>query len=212
MADESLYGSLQTRPSGWNYFELDDILACQEKMPCTFETQVKDLGFLDHGSDNDHIESDTKMDLPFWLAKELCARQRRIISVELPKVYREAYRQILEADATAVDLNKLGPYYYSVGGKLLDFDNGENPRIAESLMKAYMKRMRRLMDLCLNKLDGSKEAQTLLSKLDHDEHNVFDLSQQGLRQFEQWKQGVISKLTTSKTVINQRKRKRTEDN
>ena len=75
-----------------------------------------------------------------------------------------------------------------------------------------MKRLRRLMDLSLNKLDGSREAQTLLSKLDHDEHNVFELSQEGLRQFEKWKQGVISKITTSKTVINQRKRKRTEDN
>jgi hypothetical protein len=75
-----------------------------------------------------------------------------------------------------------------------------------------MKRMRRLMDLSLNKLDGSKESQTLLPKLDHDEHNVFVFSQEGLREFEQWKQGVISKLTSSKTVINQRKRKRTEDN
>ena len=134
MADESLYGSLQARPSGWDYFDLDDILACQEKIPCTFETQVKDLGFLDHGSDGDNIESGTKMELPFWLAKELCARQRRIISVDLPKVYREAYRQILEADATAVDLNKLGPYFYSVGGKILEFGNAENPRIADSLM------------------------------------------------------------------------------
>ena len=73
-----------------------------------------------------------------------------------------------------------------------------------------MKRLRRLMDLSLNKLSGA--SQTLLPKLDHDEHSVFDLSQEGLRQFEQWKQGVISKITTSKTVINQRKRKRTEDN
>ena len=138
MADDLAYSSLQARPSGWDYFELDDILACHEKIPCTFETQVKDLGFLDHGSDNEHIEAATKMDVPFWLAKELCARQRRVISVELPKVYREAYRQILEADATAVDLNKLGPYFYSVGAKLLEFGNEENPRIAETLMMVCM--------------------------------------------------------------------------
>lgn len=67
------------------------------------------------------------------------------------------------------------------------------------------------MDLSLNRLDGSRESKTLLPKLDHDEHNIFSLSQESLRQFEQWKQGVISKLITSKTVINQRKRKRTED-
>jgi GINS complex subunit 3 len=108
-------------------------------MPCTFEPPVRDLAFLDHWSDSEHIEPTTKMELPFWLAKELCARQRKIISVELPKVYREAYRQILEADATAVDLNKLGPYFYSVGGKLLEFGNAENPRIAETLMMVCMK-------------------------------------------------------------------------
>ena len=138
MGDDSLYGSLQVRPSDWDYFDLNDILASHEKMPCTFESQVKDLGFLDHGSETEHIEPGTKMELPFWLAKELCARQRRIISVELPKVYREAYRQILEAEATAVDLNKLGPYFYSLGGKLLEFDSAENPRIAETLMLVCM--------------------------------------------------------------------------
>ena len=139
MADDSLYGSLQVRPSGWDYFEVNDILISQEKISCTFETQVKDLGFLDHGSDNEHIEPATKMELPFWLAKELCARQRRIISVEIPKVYRETYRQIFEADATAVDLHRLGPYFYSIGIKLLEFDNAENPRIAETLMMVCMR-------------------------------------------------------------------------
>lgn len=138
MADDSLYGSLQPRPGGWEYFEIDDILACQEKIPCTFQSRVKDLGFLDHGSDSEHIEQGTKMELPYWLAKEIAVRQGRIVSVELPKVYREAYRQIFEADATAVDLNKLGPYFYSFGGKLLEFGNAENPRIAESLMMVGM--------------------------------------------------------------------------
>lgn len=134
MASDSFYNTIQSRPSGWDYFDLDDILSCQEKVPCTFQTQVKDLGFLDHGAESEHLEAGTKMELSFWLAKELCARQRRIISVELPKVYRENYRQILEADANVVDLNKLGPYFYSFGGKLLEFGNPENPRIAESLM------------------------------------------------------------------------------
>lgn len=131
MADNSVNNSFQIRPSGWNYFEIDDILACQGKIPCTFETQVKDLGFLDHCSDTESIE---KLELPFWLAKELGMRQRKIVSVELPKPYREAYRQIFEADAMVVDLHKLGPYFYSVGCKVLEFGNAENPRIAETMM------------------------------------------------------------------------------
>lgn len=211
MADGSS-GFIQSRPSGCDYFDLNDILSCQEKVPCTFETQVKDLGFLDHGAESENLEPGTEMELPFWLAKELCGAQRRMISVDLPKVYREAYRQILEADATAVDLNKFGPYYYSFGGKLLDFGNAENSRIAESLMMAYMKRMRKLMDLSLNKIENGNDLLALLPKLDNDERNIFTLTQRGLMDFEQWKKGVTSKLTTSRGVANQRKRKRTEDN
>lgn len=75
-----------------------------------------------------------------------------------------------------------------------------------------MKRLTRLMDICLNNLDGSVEVQAILSRLDFDESNIFSVSQDALREFEQWKVGVTSKITTSKTVINQRKRKRTEDN
>ncbi|XP_046850304.1 DNA replication complex GINS protein PSF3-like [Xenia sp. Carnegie-2017] len=205
------YSSLESSPNEWNYFDLNDIKACHEKVPCTFETQVRNLGFLDHGSDTEHLETGTKMELPYWLAKELCAKQRRIVSVDLPKVYREAYRQILEADAMAVDLNKLERYFYSFGGKLLDFDYDDNPRIAESLMMTYMNRMKSLMDLSLSRLDSHQESQTFLPKLDHEERSIFDLSQNSLRRFEHWKQGTASKLVTSNTVINQRKRKRTED-
>lgn len=75
-----------------------------------------------------------------------------------------------------------------------------------------MKRLTRLMDICLNNLYGSVEVQAILSRLDFDESNIFSVSQDALREFEQWKVGVTSKITTSKTVINQRKRKRTEDN
>ena len=57
------------------------------------------------------------------------------MSVELPKVYRESYREIFDADATVVDLHKLGPYFYLFGTRLLHFELPDSADIAKSLLQ-----------------------------------------------------------------------------
>ena len=66
------------------------------------------------------------------------------------------------------------------------------------------------MDLSQNNLHESSNE--FLPKLDQVERNIFKCGQKSLLEFEQWKQGVIAKLSSSKSVTNHRKRKRTEDN
>lgn len=75
------------------------------------------------------------MEMPLWLAKGLDERKRHVISVELPKVYREAWRTVFGADANVVDLHKMGPYYYGLGSQMLHFENAENPEIAQSILQ-----------------------------------------------------------------------------
>lgn len=78
----------------------------------------------------------SKLEVPLWLAKGLHDSKRRIISVELPKIYKEAWRTVFSADANVVDLHKMGPYYYGFGSQLLNFDNPENPEIAQTILQA----------------------------------------------------------------------------
>ena len=127
--------TLKSRPSSYDYYDIDDILATQERVPSRLEVPLYNLGFLDPNSEGDHLQAGMKIELPFWLAKDLCSRRRRIASVELPKPYREGYRQILKADANVVDLHKLGPYYYNFGTKLLHFSFDENSHVAVSLQE-----------------------------------------------------------------------------
>ena len=122
---------LRSRPSSYDYFDVDDILATQERVPSKIELQIYNLGFLDPSSEGKHLQPGIKLELPFWLAKELCSRRRKIVSVDTPKAFKEGYRQILKADANVVDLHKLGPYFYSFGTKLLHFDYDENPLMAK---------------------------------------------------------------------------------
>ena len=135
MDDQSALAQLRPRPSSVDYFNLDDILATQEKVPSRFELPVYRLGFLDPSTNDEHLSKGTKLDLPYWLARDLCTRRRKIVSVEIPKVYGENYRQIFKADANVLDLHKMGPYFYKFGVKLLHFEHVDAGVIARSLLQ-----------------------------------------------------------------------------
>ena len=56
--------------------------------------------------------------------------------------------------------------------------------------------------------DGS----LLTSKFEHIERQVFAAGRKGVLEFLEWEAGKTSKLTTSETVVNHRKRKRSSSN
>lgn len=49
-------------------------------------------GFLDVTTKGRDLQEGTKLELPFWLAHPLHERARPIISIDLPKFYKEGYR------------------------------------------------------------------------------------------------------------------------
>ena len=92
-------------------------------------------GYIDPGLDSPHVPKGSKMELPYWLAKALCTRRKHCVTVEVPKQYKEGYREVFNADANVVDLHKLGPYFYGFGSHLLQFEHPDAPDIAKSLLK-----------------------------------------------------------------------------
>lgn len=61
-------------------------------IPCLF------TGFLDPSSESEDIAVGTTIELPYWLAQSLCSRRRNIVTVEIPKIYKEPYRSVLKHD------------------------------------------------------------------------------------------------------------------
>uniref|UniRef100_A0ABI7VYM8 DNA replication complex GINS protein PSF3 n=1 Tax=Felis catus TaxID=9685 RepID=A0ABI7VYM8_FELCA len=123
-----------------NFLSLDDILMSHEKLPVRTETPMPRLGafFLERsgGAETDHtIPQGSKLELPLWLAKGLFDHKRRILSVDLPKIYQQGWRTVFSADANVVDLHKLGPHFYGFGSQLLHFDSPENADISQSLLQ-----------------------------------------------------------------------------
>ncbi|KAK7492252.1 hypothetical protein BaRGS_00016549 [Batillaria attramentaria] len=189
-----------------NYFSLDDILTTQEKLPCKVEMPIYRLGYLDQSSDDSTLQPGTKLEMPFWLARSLCSRRRHIVSVEMPRAYRESYRQIFKADPNVVDLHKLGPYFYGFGSYLLNFQHSEAADIGNSLVKTFQGRFRKIMDSSQNALN--QDTSKLTEKLDESEKKIFVAGQLGLHDFQRWETRQTEKLMTSAMVQKHRKRKR----
>lgn len=61
-----------------------------------------------------------------WLVLSLSSGRQPLVAPELPKVYKEAYREILKADACAVDLHKFGLFFYELGAYAKKFDSRED--------------------------------------------------------------------------------------
>uniref|UniRef100_A0A4W5QNU6 DNA replication complex GINS protein PSF3 n=1 Tax=Hucho hucho TaxID=62062 RepID=A0A4W5QNU6_9TELE len=191
-----------------NFLSLDDILLSHERLPSRTECTFPRLGFLEKSSDSRDIQEGTKMEMPLFLAKGLYERKRRVVSVELPKVYKEGWRTVFNADPTVVDLHKMGPYYYGLGSQLLHFDSPENPEIAQAVLQTFIGRFRRTMDSSQNAYNEDTSA--LVERLDYLERALFKAGQSGLNSFQNWERGRASTITASSLVLNYRKRKITD--
>ncbi|ESO90268.1 hypothetical protein LOTGIDRAFT_217974 [Lottia gigantea] len=189
-----------------NYFSIDGILSTQERIPCKVEMPIYRLGYLDSSSDSDDLVAGTKLEIPYWMARGLCSRRRQIVSIEMPRQYREGYREILTADASVVDLHQLGPYFYNFGSELLNFEHPEVSDIAKSLLKTLQARIRLIMDSSQNSLN--EDISRLTQKLDETERHLFIAGQKGLIDFQRWETRETEKLVTSDMVKKHRKRKR----
>ena len=189
-----------------DFFSIDDILTCHQRVPCQFELPVYRLGFLNPNSNDEHLQVGTKLEIPLWLARMLCSRRRQIVSVGLPKAYREAQRDILSADANVVDLYKLGPYYYSMGVKLLRFEHLERADLSKSLLETFLNRFRWIMDSSQNAFQS--DTTSLMSKLDEKERELFRTGQRAVQDMERWERGESHKIMSSSVVQNRRKRRR----
>lgn len=79
-------------------------------------------GILNPSTEERDLKMGTELELPLWLVLECSAGRQPIVAPELPKFYREAYREILKADATAVDLHKFNFNFYELGSYVKHFD------------------------------------------------------------------------------------------
>ncbi|GAC95567.1 hypothetical protein PHSY_003143 [Pseudozyma hubeiensis SY62] len=84
-----------------NYWNVDDFIADSQRLPCTFNIDVPNMGQMQSTEERD-IKALSRVELPFWLA-ELMALNN-IVSINKPKSFSTRVKAALDANPTSVQL------------------------------------------------------------------------------------------------------------
>uniref|UniRef100_A0A914X374 DNA replication complex GINS protein PSF3 n=1 Tax=Plectus sambesii TaxID=2011161 RepID=A0A914X374_9BILA len=170
------------------YFDLDEILATSQKVTCKADENFSEeiLTLLGQGRTHDSSEhrrrqKETKVEIPFWLLEALMAKNSQFATIELPRSYKSAFRQVLEADPVTVDMNRIGPYFYLFGCKLASLSPPERAQLATSLVQTFMGRVSWVM----SRAQHSKNDQRP-NTLDKFECRLYDVSVASEADFSNW--------------------------
>ena len=186
------------------YFSISDILMSEERVSSEVQVLLPNLGFLSTSTQKEHLEPGSKLEIPIWLAASLSANRTPIISCELPKIYKESYREILEADSCTVELNKWNQYYYEFGLQLPSVVREDTQALPEFLLEVFKSRFRLIMD-CEQSTFCGPMLSTQLTIL---EKKLLQQGNHGKMQLLNWLTKGFKQIKTSDVVKNIRKRKR----
>ncbi|KAJ8912866.1 hypothetical protein NQ315_007998 [Exocentrus adspersus] len=185
-----------------SYYSIDDILATQERVPCKFLVNVPKMGILNPSAAETDLEVGTSLELPLWLVSEMSTGRQPIVQLELPKIFKQTYQEILKADACAVDLHKFNLYFYELGSYVKHFDSHGD--VHSILLHTFKTRFRQLLDLA----DNSISDPSVQQKLDTLERKVFKEGCNARTKLNEWlvQSGVT--MEAANMVVNHKKRKR----
>ncbi|GBL49717.1 DNA replication protein [Candidozyma auris] len=169
------------------YYDIDDILAENEKVPCVFNATYPGLGFLD-GSPNRPLEKDTKVELPMWLAKLLAmselSAQSDLSFVEMltPEFISNKVLSAIRADPTSVDLHSLKANYYKLAEQWIYIFN-DRP-VAEIVMEMLKQRALEIDNFASN--TNKHVNSSFLHSLDEFEKKLYRVTAESKRRMRNW--------------------------
>ncbi|KAI1158131.1 hypothetical protein F5B18DRAFT_111221 [Nemania serpens] len=130
-----------------SYYDIDAILTDAEKVPCKFELDVPDLGYLDNNP-SQPLRNGAAIGLPLWLAELLALANRApssagedaksFVSLNLPPSLSNEVLSALKADPRAVPLRDQSHNFYGLGTRMLDLF--EEKEICALLRRTFVAR------------------------------------------------------------------------
>jgi GINS complex subunit 3 len=168
-----------------SYYDLDDILADAEKVPCRFNILVPGLGYLE-GQPGKAIQKDTKIELPLWLAEILAIcelleeSQQSFIDLLQPEFISPKVINAIKTNPTSVDLHAILPYYYRLTEKWASmFSDSELATVVSETLK------QRSLEIYNHANSATKQLNFIYS-LDEYEKEVFKKTSESSRSMRQW--------------------------
>ncbi|EGO53879.1 DNA replication complex GINS protein psf-3 [Neurospora tetrasperma FGSC 2508] len=133
-----------------SYYDIDAILTDAEKIPCTFQIDVPDLGYLDNQPGHT-LKSGSRVALPIWLAEMLAIANtgtidmddpsqssKSFITFDLPPALGNDVVQALKADPRSVPLRDQSAHFYALATHMMELS--EEPELSAVLRKTFVSR------------------------------------------------------------------------
>ncbi|KAI1654145.1 DNA replication complex GINS protein PSF3 [Daldinia decipiens] len=184
-----------------SYYDIDAILTDAEKVPCKFELEVPELGYLDNNP-SQPLKTGTSVGLPLWLAEPLALTSKSpssseegsssFVSLDLPSSLSNEVMSALKADPRAVPLRDQSQNFYGLGTRMLDvFEEGE---ICAILRRTFVTRA---TDIALHaRKAGATEdmgvgtGEEFLRGLEEWERKLFRKAHEGTKGTKEWMERV----------------------
>ncbi|KAL8838265.1 MAG: hypothetical protein Q9176_005194 [Flavoplaca citrina] len=171
-----------------SYYSISAILTSAQKVPCTFDLPIPNLGFLDDNPGGD-IPPHTPISLPLYLAELLAVQQldsRPLLTLDLPASLGPRVLNALKADAKSVDLRALEVYFFEGASRVLELLEEEG--VGDVVSEAFKKRAAEIADHARNARGGtsSGEGGEFLRGLDEWERGLFRAAHDSSKAVRMW--------------------------
>jgi len=187
------------------FFDVDEILAGDERVKCRFLTDAADCAFLDPSCLAEHLPQGSAVELPLWLAHPLAGQEA--VEVEVPSFLNQRFRRMMKAGPASVNLREFSAYLFQVGRAVLPLVPPEaGVEIEEILRLAFGgERYHALLNNSMSTLD--EDTTEFTRKLTEDEKALFRAGMRDSRDFIMWK-GRHAETIAAAAVVERSLKKR----
>lgn len=162
-----------------NYYDIDDILAGQERVPCVLRTDLDGIGSSDSTS---KVHRNARWALPYWMADRL--NEEDYVDMEAPIVFSKKANRIYAASPESIQLRAICQYYYQLGLQLGDMV----VEIPQVLRNMYMRRLVKIAQIARQHHQNA-DSLDFVQTLDKTETRMLRLCQRSQSAITDWQQG-----------------------
>ncbi|KAJ3024139.1 UNVERIFIED_CONTAM: DNA replication protein [Siphonaria sp. JEL0065] len=158
------------------YWDIEDVLAEQQKIPCFISHDIPGYGFLD-GNSSENVSSDS-------------------VEIEIPACFSKRVLDDLSTSATSVNLNGLCPCFFYFGIKFVNLIEGI--ALGKVLAEAFSERLAEIMRYSQSGRSYSK----FISFLDDTEKQIFNIGRESFQSVQMWSDGLCNgdKIQTARIL------------
>ncbi|KAJ2159901.1 hypothetical protein GGF46_002683 [Coemansia sp. RSA 552] len=163
-----------------SYYDIDDILAVQERVPCVLHADLDGLGSAGSGGAS-KVQRNSRWALPFWMADRL--NEEDVVDMDISPIFSKRANRMYAASPESMQLREISQHFYQFGLHLGDLV----PEVPQVLRNMYMQRIQRIARIAQQ--GGNVDTLDFVQSLDKTEARMLDLCRQAQGAIVEWQRG-----------------------